>query len=554
MSIGKIIRQLTLVLESAGLEANVTMEVILMIANLQTLGVPISLSSIPGTVSAAFGIVLIPGLGIFMDRLASSTPSKARILVFVTCLQLLGVLCVFFGNLIKLIEPDEGSGTYNMSDIFNSSVVESQVGEADSVTERAALATNSPQNDTRPWVSMGTAVQEEGIPYYAIMVMVGFACVDCGYDASSCFLKTFALACTPSEDHSSIIIKSVLVSSFGGCLMSALGSAGIGGLLTQGTSLDPNAAQTAAFSALCFFLLAAGLISTLTTGFCCPPRASKEKYRRMSESDERTPITKATVEEDLGVSSVKLSQSASGKFASPQKTKSSFVKKTATIDTLSIPEYQKGVFGFMKRHKKQIFINISTFFWLGALYSFEVYVPNFVGVSVYGGDPTARVGTDLYGRYLKGIEAGATGSLIYYVSFTVVTLFLEVALKKIGIRPIMVVSTLVLVALSLGVAISANIWLFYVTSVWMGIYRSAVITVPYVLANKFAYEQNGENASGVAISIVAAMLPLGFTLCSGLMGPLISATGNAGAPVYYTAVNAFLGTVSFAFLKFDVPG
>ena len=58
-----------------------------------------------------------------------------------------------------------------------------------------------------------------------------------------------------------------------------------------------------------------------------------------------------------------------------------------------------------------------------------------------------------------------------------------------------------------------------------------------------------DKSPGTSISMVAAMLPLAFTMCSAVMGPLIDLTGDAAVPVYYSTVNAALAAGVFSFLK-----
>ena len=274
--------QLTITSEMIGLEANIAMEVILMIANLQTLGVPIRYSSLPGTVAAATGVFLIPCLGFVLDRWAKSKQSKANILAFTTTIQLLGSLLVLLANGIKLgmssiadSHGPNGTSGGNLTNLFllqnknrvdfNSSSpmkifdwentlgpvshsitprvkglnysnnIHSQQEQQNqsflahsettfplttpynlSVQDRSMKVTlpflENPQNFSGFHESDGGG---EVIPPYAYIAMVGYTLLDCGYDCSNCFLKTFVLHCTPAEYHVSVIVKSIMVSSVG---------------------------------------------------------------------------------------------------------------------------------------------------------------------------------------------------------------------------------------------------------------------------------------------------------------------------------------------------
>ncbi|CAG5129792.1 unnamed protein product, partial [Candidula unifasciata] len=211
---------------------------------------------------------------------------------------------------------------------------------------------------------------------------------------------------------------------------------------------------------------------------------------------------------------------------------------------------RSGVIGFAIRNKKQILVNLQAFFMLGALYAFEVYAVNFVGYGIFNGDPLAPVGSEAYQNYLQGIEVGSQGTLIYYLTFTICTSLNQVLLSKLGWKLEMLVASIIYVILNLVCALTVSLYAYYAAAVWTGLYRTVVMTVPYILANKFALEEGGRD-TGVAIAMVAAMLPCGFSVCSAVMGPLIDATGNAATPLYYTAAVGFLGVIVTLFLKTD---
>lgn len=219
-----------LVIVTVGLETSVTLEVIFMIANIQTLGVPIRYSSLPGTVSACMGIVLIPSMGFIMDRWAKSKSSKALILIGTTSLEILGSVFIFTANAIKLLYYDESSKDIG-STTFHPPNVTDQWSGVNSTTILPPKNYSTEQNLSLNFMnttdrSLGITIfpsvtsEEESIRYFAILAMIGYCLLDCGYDSSNCFVKTFALASTEPRYHSSIIVKSVFVSSFGKLIVS----------------------------------------------------------------------------------------------------------------------------------------------------------------------------------------------------------------------------------------------------------------------------------------------------------------------------------------------
>ncbi|RUS82432.1 hypothetical protein EGW08_009820 [Elysia chlorotica] len=621
--------QLTITSEMIGLEANIAMEVILMIANIQTLGVPVRYSSIPGTVAAAAGVFLIPCLGFVLDRWAKSKQSKAKILAFTTTIHLVGSLLVLLANGIKLgmslgsdssggngtsgdnltnflllqiktqtgfnstslkIPPDWNNtvsvipdsiitreGEYNYSDYFQSQ--QKLLNQSSLTHSETAFPFNNPYNISVhvPFATLNTSMEkartfykeeiprnfsvaqasEETIPFYAYIGMVGYTLLDCGYDSSNCFLKTFVLHCTPVEYHVSVIVKSIMVSSVGGVLVSILGSLDLGQILTAGTGLDSSSALACLVSALSNLLLVSGALATFICGFCWRPPfyKSDDAY---SKYDEKSQLVISRSEgqgrrQNSHAHSSRVSKKATNQSFSESKflaSTSMTLERDQEVDAARLDEASlPGIRSFIQRQKKQILVNMSAFFLLSSLYSFEVFVVNFLGTRVFRGDPAAPSDSDDYHRYLDGVATGSQGTMIYYITFAVTSLLHEKSLALFGWKKESLFTAVVYAILCMASAITEQLWLFYVVSVWTGVFRAVSVSVPYILANQISAEQNGGKSSGTAIALVAAMLPCGFLVCSALMGPLIDATGNASISMYYSGVCAFSGCITIALLK-----
>ncbi|GFS13617.1 transporter [Elysia marginata] len=594
--------QLLITSEMVGLEANIAAEVILMIANIQTLGVPIRYSSVPGTVAAAIGIILIPFLGYVLDRWAKSKRSKAIILAFTTTIQLLGSLLVLLANGLKLaltsVESDDRNGSsggnltdfhlfqsvsydsYNdmsatrmsgwintvnavippfspsIRDLNNSNVSQSQFQNQSfsssiqfrfSVPNKSMEMTHTSSFTTPKYLDYQelSSDGEGSIPFYAFIGMVGYTLLDCGYDSSNCFLKTFVLHCTPVEYHVSVIVKSIMVSSVGGVLVSILGSIDLGQTITAGTNYDSSSALACLVTALANILLVTGVLTTFTC-------------HSNDGDDERTQLVTSTSQSLSFNQNGRVATSRASKHNSNQSyshskylaSTSMTIERDEIVDALRLNEQdQPGVRGFVRRQKKQILVNTSAFFLCSSLYSFEVFVVNFLGTRVFRGDPSASVDSDNYHNYLDGVAAGSQGTMIYYITFAISSLLHEKSLAFFGWKKESLFTAFLYGVLCMASAITEELWLFYVVSVWTGMFRAVAVSVPYILANQISAEQNGGKSSGTAIALVAAMLPCGFVVCSAIMGPLIDATGTAAVSMYYSGACAFLGCISIAMLK-----
>ncbi|GFS20804.1 hypothetical protein ElyMa_001579700 [Elysia marginata] len=328
----QLLWQLALTAEAFGLDACIALELILMVTNTQTLGVPIRYAAAGGSLSAFCGFLFIPILGVASDRWAKTKTSKAKILVVTTCIELIGLLCVFVANALKLYSNENSSDyrTYDQTIIQEPSSLRpyeiqllasaenftvlsnnlknsfsENTGHTNTVfgaewnNSKTSLNTPLYDNSTANFsaflhpnmtLSHGPTDETHSVPFYAYIAILGYCCLDAGYDFGSCFLKTFVLQCTHSEQHVHVLLNLILIASVGGVLTSVLGSLDVGAALTAGTDYDSNAALTMVISAMCAALILLGTTVTLTTGFCFkPPSTTLLNYfhhLRVSRTDE----------------------------------------------------------------------------------------------------------------------------------------------------------------------------------------------------------------------------------------------------------------------------
>jgi len=79
-----------------------------------------------------------------------------------------------------------------------------------------------------------------------------------------------------------------------------------------------------------------------------------------------------------------------------------------------------------------IVLCLTNLFCWASLVCYSLYFTDFVGQSVYHGDPTADPGTLLHGRYEAGVRAGAVGMALYSASCSVYSLNIEKLVRKFG--------------------------------------------------------------------------------------------------------------------------
>ena len=79
-----------------------------------------------------------------------------------------------------------------------------------------------------------------------------------------------------------------------------------------------------------------------------------------------------------------------------------------------------------------IVLCLTNLFCWASLVCYSLYFTDFVGQSVYHGDPLADSGTASHGRYEAGVRAGAVGMALYSASCSVYSFNIEKLVRNFG--------------------------------------------------------------------------------------------------------------------------
>lgn len=205
-----------------------------------------------------------------------------------------------------------------------------------------------------------------------------------------------------------------------------------------------------------------------------------------------------------------------------------------------------------RQTRRLALICMSMFFMCGAWQSFNVCATDYLGKVIYAGDPDAAPESQSYASYQKGMRTGSLGVLILNGVYVVVNFMQKRLLTTAGPK----IECLVVCGLQVGSLITLlmtdNIVAYYVTSTVFGIFRSAMYTIPFMLANEICQEEaksggDGKANVGSTMALVTTMIPMSNLLVSSMTGPLIYSTQNPAAPLYYTIAATFVAAVVFIF-------
>ncbi|KAK7114973.1 membrane-associated transporter protein-like [Littorina saxatilis] len=616
-------RRVQLCLVMLALESYISFEEIFMVSVLQRLGVPLAFVSLPGTISSFIGVFVIPFLGWASDRFTSNNCCGQKrpyaLLTLTVCI--VGTTILFGVNLTSLyskpidanqtpndtalpqintVEPflrdyrssasaDEGYPTSTRRDNFNTSIQATSPQSAETKSDSIPSTVNSystsvfeitessffpastasavspdPASNSMDNSSSDSAVY---IPVVGILGIAGFVLMDHGYDASMSTVKVYMIAVTSSSQHDDVFVMGTLIGAVGGCMTSLLGFVNLSSLFPAGTDtvLDTGIAQCFAQTALLWLLLVVlGSCSLLTGSERAIMANQVEPTSSESSTDENKDTLSSSIYESIMVG------------AADQENE--LPKPDQNLDAASTAIYQgqeyqhdeksrlilqskKNSCRNWKSLKKKVLLCTMTFLGLSTNYAYFVYVTNYVGEVIYGGDSRGDVGSDSYRKYVEGEHMASLGMLTFYCLFVAFNFLQNKILKKIGMRAEYLAASVFCCVVTLALALTDSLIVFFVNAAAMAVFRSAVYTIPFILSNNYHSQQqdskeNGEDgssssSSGSSMAAITAMIPASYVLVSLIMGPLMEVTGYPGAPIFFAAVSCALGIVSTFFVQFS---
>ncbi|GFO21138.1 proton-associated sugar transporter a [Plakobranchus ocellatus] len=531
---------------SIGIEANVAIESIFMIANVQTLGLPMLYAPLPWTVSTCISILLIPILGVVIDRWAKSKESISKVLGFTIFILLIGALCVFFANGIYLIWYSNFYDKHNFrnnKNLYNTSSLYGRSGK-DFYDSSTNLSSQTVRAHAEPVDNLISTLKEQSFDIPLILtphfpnttslhntehhrLYIGSASASLPPIAANILPEISPLPNQGEDDskESAEITDSISFYAFlamvGYCLvdcgydscncflktfilhctppryhdtvivksvlMSALGGVlvSILGFVDLGVSLTEGTGYDSNSASVC---LITGLTFFILFLGALATFITGFCWTPPCESNENGSFYSQEMDGLVASSESQDLNCYSGECATS-------LPYSPTMEMMSDVEDTKkcrgwsGLLNFLQRQRKPILVNISTFFQFCALTSFECFTVNFLGLGVFKGNPAADIGSEEYHSYLKGVVLGSQGTLIYYITFAVTSFFHEHSLDAVGWKLETVLLGLIYSLLCLISAITKNIYVFYAAAFCTGVIKTVSMSVPYILINKISASQ-----------------------------------------------------------------
>lgn len=220
-------------------------------------------------------------------------------------------------------------------------------------------------------------------------------------------------------------------------------------------------------------------------------------------------------------------------------------------DQKSVPtlkDYVKSIFCIP--YSLRILCITNLFCWM-AQCSYSLYFTDFVGEAVYGGDPSAPVGSEERTLYEDGVRVACLGMAIYSLSCMFYSFGIESLVKRFGLKKVYVGSILVDAVALLLMAAFRNKIAVIILSALCGVLYATLFTVPYILiahyhsTDVFEIDSCGDpipqkqiRGLGTDVSVIGSCIFVAQFLLSICMGGIVAYAQTTTAVVITGAVLA----------------
>ncbi|KAL5010419.1 hypothetical protein ScPMuIL_012724 [Solemya velum] len=198
------------------------------------------------------------------------------------------------------------------------------------------------------------------------------------------------------------------------------------------------------------------------------------------------------------------------------------------------------------------------FCWM-SLVCYSLYFTDFVGQSVYGGDPNSPIGSTKHNLYDDGVRQGSFGMALYSVSCAVYSLCIEKLVEKFRAKRVYICGQLAYTFGMVLMALTRNKLAVLLLSPFAGIMYATLFTMPYLLIAH--YHTSGQfspktqiiedeskpvqiRGLGTDVALASSMVFLAQFILSAFMGTIIHAAGSTITIVIAAAVLSLCGAIS----------
>ncbi|XP_004931236.2 proton-associated sugar transporter A isoform X1 [Bombyx mori] len=497
-----------------GIEFSYAGETAFVSPTLLQIGVPHEEMTLVWALSPLIGFFMTPLLGSLSDRCRSKFGRRRPFIVLLSLGVFLGLILVPNGESIGYLLGDEYSS--------NSTSTPAVLGP------RSSLET--PEKNYHPW----------GV----VFTVLGTVFLDFDADACQSPARAYLLDVTVPEDHAKGLSTFTVMAGLGGFMGYALG-----GINWDETKLgEILGGHVRAVFSLITAIFVACVTATVTSFKEIPldKLNEQDEFRKMAENER----AQESFDEEQALDKIKKDNSSYGTVGQSESAEAgntiSISDSPHGAEPLSLGHYLKSI--VVMPGSLRIVCLTNLFCWMAHV-CYSLYFTDFVGESVFGGNPAAPVGSEDRINYEAGVRFGCWGMAMYSLSCACYSTVIERLIKKLGAKKVYVGG---LCTYSCGMLMlcvlrdPASVLLFSWTA---GVMYSTLFTMPYLLVAHYhatgMWDSSGggcgqERGIGTDVAVVSSCVFVAQMLVSILMGLALKVTGSTAAVVAVAATLAAL--------------
>ncbi|KAG6455424.1 proton-associated sugar transporter A [Manduca sexta] len=494
-----------------GIEFSYAGETAFVSPTLLQIGVPHHQMTLVWALSPLVGFFMTPLLGSLSDRCRLKFGRRRPFIILMSVGVFLGLILVPNGEAIGYALGDEGP--------VNRTQVPAVLGPRSSALEQA-------EGNHHPW----------GV----LFTILGTVLLDFDADACQSPARAYLLDVTVPEDHAKGLSTFTVMAGLGGFMGYALG-----GINWDETKLgEIFGGHVRAVFSLITIIFVICVTATVTSFKEIPldELNEQEEFRKMAHSER----VQESFDEDstMEKNGIKKENSGYGAVEQSEGDITLTVPESGHGEHLSLRHYLRSIVVMPKSLRVVCLTNL--FCWMAHV-CYSLYFTDFVGESVFGGDPAAPEGSENRINYEAGVRFGCWGMAMYSLSCACYSTIIERLIKRFGAKKVYVgglctysCGMFLLCALRAPAAVILFSWT-------AGVMYSTLFTMPYLLVAHYhatgMWDSAGggsgqERGIGTDVAVVSSCVFVAQLLVSFIMGFAVKASGSTAAVVAVAAALA----------------
>ncbi|KAK7506813.1 hypothetical protein BaRGS_00001664 [Batillaria attramentaria] len=193
----------------------------------------------------------------------------------------------------------------------------------------------------------------------------------------------------------------------------------------------------------------------------------------------------------------------------------------------------------------------SLYFSVGLVHMFSMMSTDYVGKTIYGGNPEAEPGSDSLRNYQTGVRFASVGFIVYYISYLLASACHKRVHQVLGYLKEYALVQMSASACMVTLALTARMEVYFLLCILAGFQRASYFVIPYAVTNDLIQAQAQESGRdggaklGLFMSLVSGMIPLAYSTIFTSVGPLEYITGDVSTPLWLGAACGCLSTICF---------